>query len=123
MLSPAAHKIQPIGFPGRRATIRAPTVENANRGERQHQNRQGEHGDDLRHTQEHGRGRYGPVQGRGQEDEHQRERPHRPSQPRCNEVAHRADSSTLFACPYCHDFTLPYHRLPSVKANVVTFAF
>jgi len=30
MLSLAARKFQPIGFPGRRATIRAPTVEKAN---------------------------------------------------------------------------------------------
>src|SRR5215208_8033247 len=68
-----------------------------------------------------GRGIQAHIQGYKEEAERcerQRQRTHRPREPRSRVAAHPTASSTLFPCPFCHNTTLQHDRLPSVTATV-----
>jgi hypothetical protein len=46
-----------------------------------------------------------------------------PRKPGGKALACIADTSPLFACPFCHNATLQYDRLPSVMTNVTRIIF
>src|SRR5215213_1091540 len=54
------------------------------------------------------------VEGR----EHEGERTHSPRKPGGKALACTADTSPLFHCPFCHNSTLQYDRLPSVTQTL-----